>query len=517
MELLRKGLTGAVLAAALTVSAHAQDAPKQGGEIVVGHQASVKMLDPYFSLEHGARFIYNHVYEALLSRDESNAPATDLARSYEASPDNMTFSFKLRPGITFHDGKPLTSEDVKASLERAARVHVDKAIFTGLESIQTPDELSVVVTFSEPKPSFIDSLSSPRAAFSIIPAYDSDKEAAELSWIGTGPYKLEAFQPDSHATLVRNENYTPNDAYDGTDGLVGKKVPYLDKITFRWVAEDAARVAGLEAGELDVIEVLNAPAAERLAQDQKFQIFEQSDWEIFSLYVNHTLAPTDNLKFRQALQIGLAMEPIMAIATNDKYALSHGWQYPSQDYFAADAGDEIYNVADLEKAKALLQESGYDGEEIILMTRDDPDALNAAVVATSQFRDLGVNVKLEVYDFATAFAKLKDHATWNLWFDKMGTATWVGPYFVLQRFAGENARQGVNDPELVQLLKELTGKPTDAERKVAFAAFQQKMADDVVAIKIGDASRLQAARAAVKGYVPFRVMRMWNVWLDAED
>ncbi len=129
------------------------------------------------------------------------------------------------------------------------------------------------------------------------------------------------------------------------DGFGGKKTAYADKVTFRVIPETGAQVAALEAGEVDILELLPVPAARRLESNPDIKIYENMPWAFNVFIFNTNVAPTNNVKFREAVQVALNMEEILAISTEGLYDLNHGWQYPGTTYDAGDIGKEWYNLA----------------------------------------------------------------------------------------------------------------------------------------------------------------------------
>ena len=502
-----------VMVATLALAMPTRDAvaQKYGGTATVAMGDWGVNVDPHAAGVSRERSV--HIYESLMSRNGANEPVTDLAESYEISDDLKTFTFRLRAGIKFHDGSALDSSDIKATFERIGRIGLDKKIMDNVESIGTPDDLTVVFNLKEPGPIFLRQVSSPRSILAVIPSEDGDKDVGKLSWIGTGPYKVVSREDDVEV-FERYDDYQLNETYEGTEGLAGKKVPYLDRIIFRSVPEVSARVAGLETGEYTVVDDVTSRSAIRFESNPDIDVQKLMPWQILAVHVNFVQPPTDNLKFRRAIQIGLNMDELMLLATDDNYRLSHGYQYPDQGFYA-ETGKDLYDLRDVEGAKKLLEESGYDGEELVLITRyTSLNALNGGVALSQQLKKLGINMRMEVYDNATWTAKRKTKDAWNIAFNTMGTATWVGPWFVMQRWSGPTPIQHMADPVMQKLIVDLQTKPTLEGQKAAFAGLQERVVNEAISIKFGDAGRLTATRSNLRGYKPFRVFRLWNVWLD---
>jgi peptide/nickel transport system substrate-binding protein len=507
------GAAGAVTLFGLP--AHAQ---KRGGDVVVGTISAPPTTDAQTSTAEVSRNISLHWIETLYARDENGNAIPDLAQKCEISADGKTYTFTLRQGVKFHNGQELTAPDVKASLERYGRVGGSAPLMKPVESITPVSKYVVRIVLTNPVPGFIDQLSSPRAPVGIMPASEGDKDRGKINHIGTGPYQFVEFKPDSHVTLKRFDGYTQNTNYTKRDGFSGRKIAYFDTVTFRHIPEGGARSAALETGEIHAVDMLPPPAAERLKNNRSIKIYPVMPWAFQTIMINAGWGPTANIKVRQAIQTIIDAEEIMAIAGEGLYRLTHGWQHPGTTYFAGDVGKEYYNQKNAAKGKQLLQEAGYKGEEIIFMTDSNyKNHHETAVVASEQLKKAGLNIRLNVVDWPTAFQSRLKPEGWNLWSLGFGIEPYEGPYTVTSFFTTENDGKGVQlmaDPELNRANAALNSSLKVEDRVKAFADFQKRFFEFVPGIKVGDLGRYQATRANVAGYAPGRIPRMWDVWFE---
>ncbi len=505
----------AIMSLGATAQAETFECPTKGGDLVFGQEAQVAGLDMHFSSAISARNIAMHIYETLMTRGEDNSPIHELAEGHTVSDDGLTYTFTLRDGITFHNGKPMTSADVLASYERYARLGIDRGTLEPVVSMTAPDPKTFVLTLDHPVPVFIEELSSFRVPIVIIPAEEAGKDGNQIEYIGTGPYEFVEWVPDSHVKLKRFEDYQPNDAFEGKTGFGGYKVACFDTVTFRIVKEPSARVAGLETGELQAVEDVPTKAAERLKDNPDITLIPVENWWIHVAIVNWHRPPTDKLGVRKAIQVGLDMEEIMEIATDGAYSLQPGYQYPGNPYYV-DTGKEWYNVHDVERAKEYLAEAGYNGEELVLLSNSDyTNMYNASLVMTEQLKDIGINAKLEVTDWPTSRERRGDIEGWNLFFTGFGTGPSIGPRgAVKDLLPPTNLPNAPENPAVTDAWNRMHLEETLEGRKQAFADLQQLLYDDVYNIVMGDISKVQATRSNVKGFVPFRIPRLWNVWYE---
>jgi len=321
--------------------------------------------------------------------------------------------------------------------------------------------------------------------------------------------------PDSHIRLKRFDGYQPDARYKGSEGFGGRKEVWFDTVDFRIVKEPGARVAGLESGQLQIIEDLPAESAKRLAANKTIAIHDLKDFWLQGAWVNHHRPPTSDLRVRRAIQLALDMEEIMEIATDGAYTLQPGLQYPGNPYYVTD-GAALYNAKDPKKAAALLKEAGYKGEELVIMTNSSYQSMyKAAQIVSEQLKAIGMKVRVDVFDWATAINQRRNRDAWNLWFTGQGSGPSVGPFSALKDVVSPQNNQFVADPVLDKLFAELVSGESFEIRKATFGKFQERVYDQVLFLKFGDLVRKQAARANVKGFKPYRIPRLWNVWTES--
>jgi peptide/nickel transport system substrate-binding protein len=505
---------GLVLTLALAGPALAQ---KKGGDLVVAQTAGTNTLDPHFTASAAARNMMLAMYETLVTIDENASPIPMLAAKWEVLDNGLTYRFELRKGVKFHNGKEMTSADVKASLERFGRISPEKQTMASVASIETPDPAVVVIKLKQVDTSFLDRLASPASPTTIIPAEEAQKEVNKTSHISTGPYQFVEWIPDSHVKLRRFDGYVASTAASGRDGLGGRKIAYFDTITVRIVKEASARVAALESGQVHFVDDVPVPAAKRLESNPKLRLIDLIPWSQPLVYMNTSLAPTNNLKLRQAIQAALDIDEILTAATDGLYQLNHGWVYPNSAYYSPEAGRALYNQKNTQKAKALLADSGYKGEPLTMITNKDYQFMfKSGVVASEQLKALGINVKLDVLDWPTMAAKANTAEGWNLATSAFAIQPFVGPYSYLKLFWGPTHVGRVSsDAVLDQAWTRFNTSLKQADRKEAWTQIQQRMAEQVYILKLGDYGMKLGMVRNLAGFKPYQgAQRFWNVWLE---
>ncbi len=499
---------------ALVVAALPAAAQKQGGTVVIAQGQQPPSLDPHVTSAQAARNINLHVYETLVARDENAKTVPDLAEKVDISADGLTYTFTLRQGVPFHNGKVMTAADAAASLERYRKVGASANVLATVDTITASGPNTLVIKLKQVTPALLDSISSPRAPMAIMPAEEAAKPAGQTTPIGTGPFRFVEYVPDSHVKLEKFKDYKPNPAYRDRDGFAGHKVVHLDAVTFRFIAESGARAAGLQSGEIQLLETIDGPAAKRLQADRAYTVYPVLPFAFQVIKMNNNWGPTADANLRRAIYVALDMEEIMAISFPDIYQLEHGWQYPTSEFFAGDVGSEFYNKKDLNKAKEFLSKSSYKGEKLLFIVDNGRSNVDTATIVQQQLAKIGINVEISVADWPTVSTLGFKPEGWNFWAHGFGIEPFEGPFSVMQPWVGAKASQAKPDPVLEQLWTRMNSSLDVAERKKIFADFQARLVSEAIVIKAGNYGIFQTATAKLKNFKPYRIPRMWGTWLE---
>ncbi len=278
-----------VLLAAVSVSG-AAETPQKGGSLIVCVGDEPPGLDPTASASAAIdRVVYSNIFEGLLKVDRTGKLVPGLATRYEASPDGRLFTFHLRPGVRFHNGEPFNAQVARWNLERGAAEGTKNAhpeFFRIIEKIETPDDLTLKLTLKEVNSLFLFQMAEGDSV--MLPMKGYENTAAEP--IGTGPFKFARWARGDRVEMVRNEAYW------------NPKLPYLDKVTFRFIKDPSAQVAALKAGDVDIIGWVMAPEiALGISRDKRFKVLAGSSTSEVIMSTNNKAAPFDNKLVRQAM------------------------------------------------------------------------------------------------------------------------------------------------------------------------------------------------------------------------
>jgi peptide/nickel transport system substrate-binding protein len=513
------GLLLATTIIAAPAAAEPFKCPHLGGEFIFAQSGNVNGLDQMVSSAVSTRNIAMNIFETLITRDDSNQPSPELADSVSEAQDHLGYTFKLRQGITFHNGKPMTSADVMASFNRYNKISILRSLFANVDHWETPDATTFVVHLKQVQPTFLEQLSSFAVPVVIAPAEEENDPPQQLKIIGTGPYQLVEYVPGGYVKLKRFDGYRPNTNYQDRTGFGGYKQACFDAVTFRIVTEPGARVAGLQTGEIQGAEDVPAKSLPVLKNDKNITLIPIENWTILVGLPNTHRPPTDNVYFRKAVQAALNMDDVMDGASDGAYRLNVGFQYPTQKTYT-EAGKETYNLHDAAKAKRYLEQAGYKGEPVVLLTNKDYSFLyNAAVVMSEELKAVGINAQLTVLDWPSAIAmRAKPDSAWNFFYTGWGTEPSLGAIPTMQQMMPPNPAYfpapGQEDPELAADFKDMNMLPTAEARQAAFAKMQQRILDQAFIIPFGSMTMIEAVRANVKGFKPFRIPRVSNVWFE---
>lgn len=499
-------------ATAQGTAATAGQAPRRGGEMVIALVQPPPSLDAHVTSAQAARNVTLHLYETLYARDENAKPVPELAEEARISGDGRTYVFPIRQGVRFHNGKALDAQDVVASLERYRKVGASATLLSAVDTVQATGPHEVTVTLKQVQSTFLDNLSSPRAPIAIYTAAEAAKPANQAEPIGTGPYRFVEYKPDSHVRIARYDGYSPNPRATGRDGLAGRKEVFLDAVTFRFMPEAGARNAAFEAGDVHMVEMLDGPAAKRLGGLRGTAIHRVIPFGFHLIKFNHANGPCANPDFRRAVQAALDLEEVMAVGFPDIYQMDGSLVYPGSPFHLAD-GTARYNKPDPSAAKALLAKSGYKGEKLVFITdplRADQDT---ATLLQERLKELGIAIDVQVADWPTVSRIGFTPTGWHFWTHGFGIEPFEGPASVMAPWVGGTSQQR-KDETIDRLYAALNAELDEGKRARLFAEFQTHFYDQAVAIKAGNYGLFQAATTRLRNFVPYRIPRMWGVWLD---
>ena len=513
-------MLGIVILALLVVvagSAGAADTPKRGGILRVGNLGEPPALDAHWTTASITETLTNHIYEGLYSLDASGRPIPMLADSHTVSKDQLTYTFKLRQGIKFHNGKEMTADDVVASLTRWGKQSIyGKALFAQVAELRTVDKYTVQMQLKEMSAIVLISLGVPNNFGAIYPKEIADKfppETKVTEYVGTGPFKLAEWKPDQYIRMVRFDDYKSRN--EAPNGYGGGKTAYVDEIRWVPVPEVATRVAQVETGELEFADDLNLDAYDRLKKNSAARPIVSKPYYWLVAVFNKKEGLMTNQKLRQAWQAALDIEPIMKNVAGghaEFYRMDNSLAPVEISAWHTKLSGLPWNERNKDKAKKLLQEAGYKKEPIRFMTTQEYKWMyDFALLTKQQLEDVGFNIDLQVVDWATLVKRRNNAKEYDVFTTGMGsfydpthhiylTSSWPG---------------WTTDEDILKVQQELA-RETDPKKRMALWEKQHRQFyEKVPVIRYGDLFGLRAARTTVKGFnEKTERIRFYNVWLE---
>jgi peptide/nickel transport system substrate-binding protein len=478
----------------------------------VAIDATPPNLDPHLSVAVITGQISTAIFETLVAYDENYEVQPSLAESIEMSEDGTTYTFPLRD-VTFHNGQPLTSADVIASLERWGRISlVGRSTMENL-TLEAPDEKTVVIKLEKPSNTLLDDLAYPtgQAAY-ILPKETLDKAGDEVvsELIGTGPYKFVEWAQDQYIHVTKYEDYT-NPVGSGS-GLAGEKKLAYDDIYYHIVVDASTRLNGLLSGEYDFAKSLTTDQYDELKSNEEITTMSVEPGMYPGLIFDTTEGFFSDPVARQALVTALDFEKIMFGAAGHKefYRLEPGLIALENKKWYTDAGSDLYNQNDPDRAKELFKEAGYNGETLTIMTTQDyPFMYNASIIIQDQLAQVGVKVELDVFDWPTLLANRANRGNWDAF---VSSFPYVGqPAQTLFLDSTNKHSSGYASPEMDALLDEVRFAATNEEAKAAWDKAQELYWNDTPVIKFGDLHYLDGSRNGLTVDNVFGLEIFWNL------
>src|SRR5438105_14420471 len=512
----------ALLAALLAVfTASAQDKVLR----VVPH-SNLNILDPIWTTQYMARNHGYMVYDTLFGTDEKNRIQPQMVEKWSESPDHRLWTYTLRPGLAFHDARPVTGEDVVASLERwGKRDAMGQKLMTFVERMDAPSANTFRIFLREACGFVLEALGKPSSNVPFvmpkrIADTPADKQIEEA--IGSGPYifKRDEFKPGDKAVYVKNPKYKPRK--ETPSGTAGGKHVYVERVEWNLALRDAqSQVNALANGEVDVIERPAFESYEQLKQVAGVALVNRDPLGFqYMCRFNHLHPPFNNAKVRQAAIAAMAQEPFLRAQVGIKeFYRPCASMFTCNTPYGSAKGSEIQSKSNMKKAQELLKTAGYDGTPVVIMKPTDLAAIQKLPdVAAQLLRQAGFKVDLQAMDWNTVVtrrAKKEPPAQggWNMFY-----TAWVAPdiWNPLANPAvgalGEKSWFGwPSDAELEKLRDQFARETEEPKKKALAEAIQARAFEIATHAPLGEYIEPLAARRNITGFVTGPGNLYWNI------
>lgn len=474
----------------------AQPAADHPNEITVGIAQDLdESLDPHKAVAAGTKEVMFNVFEGLMKPTPEGDLIPAVAEKYEISEDQLTYTFTIRDGIKFHNGEPVTAEDVGESLARCKNGGdgiFEVEAFSNIQHMETADSRSISITLGEPDSEFLSYLTA-----AVLPAgYDGQDTAP----VGTGPFKFVSRAAQDNIVLERFDDYW------------GEKA-YLDKVTYKIIENADSILMSLQSGAVDLFAPLTSPQVAQLGDE--FNIEEGTMNLVQAMYLNHAEKPFDDVRVRQALCYAIDRQQILDLAFDGYGSLIGSSMYPAFGKYFDDSLTNYYTY-DVEKAKALLADAGYpDGFAMtITVPSNYQPHLDTAQVIVEQLKQVGITAEILP-------------VTWESWLNDtyMGRqfqATVVGvdastmtARALLERFTSTAGNNFINynNAEYDAIFQTAIAAADDAAQTAAYKQAEANLTENAANVYIQDLADLVAIRKGLTGvrFYPIYVLDLSGI------
>jgi peptide/nickel transport system substrate-binding protein len=512
----------ALLAAALVFALPMAASAESTLRVVMS--SDLKIMDPIWTTAFIVRDYGYMVYDTLFALDGDLKIKPEMVDSWTVSDDKLAWTFTLRDGLAFSDGQPVTSEDVLASLKRwSARDPLGQLLFSKVAAAEAVDARTFRLTLKEKTGIVLEALGKPSGPAFIMPkrVAETDPFKQISDYTGSGPFilKRDESKPGEKTVFVKNPNYKPRN--EPPSGLAGGKLVKLDRVEWVVMPDQQTAVNALLAGEIDMIEQPQHDLYPLLKQDKSIELRRLNKWGFQYIFrFNQLFKPFDNAKVRQALLYAFQQKDFLEAVVGDPdyyqeckamficggpYGLTTGW-------------DDKYS-GNVEKAKQLLKEGGYDGSPIVLMRSTDLyDLTNMAPVAKDAMEKIGMKVDMQSMDWQTLVSRRAkkdppDKGGWNALITATNAIDSADPLTsVFLPATCDKAWFGWPcDPENTALRQAFADETDGDKRREIIGKLLQRESENPTHAFLGQYTVPAAVRTNVTGNVPSPAPVFWNI------
>jgi peptide/nickel transport system substrate-binding protein len=484
--------------------------------------APLRVTDPiasgiYISRDHGYM-----IYDTLVALDENLQPQPQMA-SWTISDDKLTYAFKLRDGLAWHDDKPVTAEDCVASLKRWwQRDTMGQMLASYTDSLEASDPKTITLKLKQPVGFVLDALGKPSSYMPfMMPKRMADTSPTQPSTdtIGSGPFKFvkEEFQPGVRTVYVKNEKYVPR--AEKPSWAAGGKVVKVDRVEWIVMPDAQTAINALMSGEIDYIDEPQVDLLKMLDGDKSVVVKTNNKFGLQVIARMNFLAPPfNNVKMRRAAMLAFKQENFLAALVGDpNYYRICGAMFVCGTPLATDVGSESLTKGNgMAEAQKLLKEANYDGKPIRIIQVTDVNTQKAQPIVGAQLlKQAGFNIELLPMDWNTALAKrynvkAAQDGDWNLFFSAIGGVDVSNPLSNLaldKGFAG-----GADVKDIVVLQKRFAEAANADERKKVATEIQKLAYEQVIYVPVGEIVNPHAWSAKLTGVLDGpAVPYFWNM------
>ncbi len=485
--------------------------PRRGGTLIAAFSADPAGFDPQRGPSGMSHVVIEQVYSTLMALDPDAKPYPELAESYEMAPDGLSYTFHLRKDVKFHNGDPLTAEDVKFSFDRLRAKDLGYSYGAQVEtidSIDVVDPLTVSFKLSKPTGPFLVYMAFPGS--SIVP-----KKLVESGHdlnahpVGSGPFKFVSYQPRTAIKFERNADYFQ----------AGK--PYFDAMEYRIISDITALTNAVMSGQVNFSNEIPAKDWSRVKSSPSLTAQTLEGSRYYWLLPNNTHAPLDNPKVRQAIGVALNRKAIVQGAFFGQATPILGGVIPEWNWGYADI-KFFKPEGDPEQAKKLLAEAGHPNGFATSMTiaSSFPPMMAMAPIIQANLQAVGIKAQIKTMEIPRYWDEVWSTSNFDI-----TTMYWLSPLADPDDFVSNNYKCGMAinvqkycSQAMDDILEKAKTAPTQDERKALYKQMQQLSLDDMGQVPLVNGWLLIAHTKKLQGYVPMRtgfLKTLKDAWLEA--
>jgi len=477
----------------------------------------LKAVDPIVNSDYMARNHGYMVYDTLFAADEGMAIKPQMVESYERSADGLTWTFKLRAGLVWHDGQPVTAADCVASLKRwGQRDGLGQLLMSKTATLEPVDAQSFKLVLKEKWGLVLDALGKPSSNVPfMMPERVAKLPATEnlTDPTGSGPFRMlkEEWSPGAKVAYARNERYVPR--AEAPSGLAGGKKAMVDRVEWLYMPDAQTGANALITGELDIFEELPPDLIPVVTRRPNVKVAPQDTFGLQMVFrMNHLAPPFDNPKIRQAIRYMVDQTSFVTALVNDPafYKVCPSFYMCSSPYFT-DAGSV---KQDLARAKQLVAESGYDGAPVIVLHATDGAPTHVfSTVAGALMQQIGLKVDAQMMDWGTLTARRTAKTGWSLFISGPAGPDMNDPLGHLGlRSNCDKAWFGWPCDEEIEKLRASFADAPDLAGQKAIAEKVQLRANEVVPyVPLGQLYLVRGYSAKLSGILAAPLPVYWNI------
>jgi len=500
----------------------------RGPLLTVALNTDIRGTDPGVNRDANTDAVMHHIVGALVGYGEDLRIKPVVAESWQRSKDGRVYTFRLRSGLRFHNGEPVTSEEVAWSFRRYLNPDTnwkcrgwfvegeaeDDGRSSVIESIDTPDENTVVFRLSEPNSLFLDRLANIQCISAVLHPASVDEEGGWVAPIGTGPYLLTEWRHGEYVDLERFDAYLPRQG--GLDGVAGRKEALAERIRFIVSPDAAATKAAVMAGQIDLYPNVPMSTLEDFRDTSNTTIAQSPTlgWSVLLIQTRDPLL--SDPRIRKAIAYAIDRQMVANFNTYG-YASVNSSAVPTGSPVHTEVHDHWYEF-DIGKARALLRDAGYRGQPIYIQANRKYQNMYAnAVVIQAMLHAAGMNAHIQVMDWAS---HLGNYFSGKFQLSTFSFSALVSPTMRYYKLIGDKDRRPVymwENPRAVELL-ETAIATFDENRQIAvFEDLHRLMLEDVPIIGLYNAHNAAAVLDGVHSYQPWPLAfpRLWGVWKES--